>query len=124
MHDVYIVKESNCEEWEDYHEWNESVWESRELAIEHIENHLGMTQVERMNPCPLWPYGIWEKTSETLLTREDCESDEEWEEELRENGGEPPVVYSERSDAWIEKMSVFDRLDEFKPRWEREDGQA
>lgn len=112
---VYVVISSNCEQWEDYYEHIDTIWLDRGNAVRHIEEHLGMTQVDFADPDRRWSRDRWLRVDVSRAQREDFDSDEEWREELADNGGEPPIIWQSESDAWIVELPAFSSVAE----WER-----
>ena len=105
MTNVYIVKTSNCESYEDYCESIDSVWLNRTDAVAHIENDLGMEQVNAYNPSLRWSRDRWEKEYPELPKREEFDTEEEWAEAHDENGKLIPYWVNYR-DAWIEEYPL------------------
>ena len=101
MADIFVVVSSNCESYEDYSEHIDSVWSDRQSAINHIENALGMKQVDWRSPSRKWSKDRWLKELPELPQREDFDSEEEWADVHDEDGNLIPYwVYYQ--DAWIE----------------------
>ena len=105
MANVYIVVSSNCEDYEDYYEFIDSVWTTREAAIAHIENTLNMTQVGAFDPTRLWSRDRWQKETFELPQRKDFATEEDWQSAHDENGKLIPYwVYYQ--DAWIREYPL------------------
>ena len=103
---AYVVMTSNCEMYEDYHEYIDSVWSSRELAVDYIERRCGMEQVQfQTGRGDFLDRDRWKREEPVLAEREDSDTDEEWAEVLRDFG-DPPVIYTDERDMWIEAYQM------------------
>ena len=105
MANVYVVVTSNCEAWEDYSESIDSVWSSRERAIKHIEENLGMTLVMKRDENRPFSRDRWEIEIPEYPRREECDSEEEWLDCFDENGNLMPYYKSYR-DAVIQEFTL------------------
>lgn len=109
---VYVVHCSNCEPYEDYYSWVESIWASRELAVEHIEKQLKMTKEEQPNPSLR---SRWVRHDVTYYTEEDFDlNDDEELLDWQEYQKNPYPAWDEMSDAWIEALGVWGNLDSWQ----------
>ena len=62
---VYLVHRDNGEEYEEYYaHWIDSVWDSYEGAVWHIENELEMVKHTDPNPCVDFEY--WDAPPDEL----------------------------------------------------------
>ena len=108
MTTVYIVMSSNCEEWEDYWEHIDSIWSTREAAVRRIEEGLGMEKKESKSPQKPFSRDRWSIEVCDRLQPDDCDDMLEYNEAVADNGGEPPIVWSQEWDAWIVEHGVQD----------------
>ena len=103
---VYLVMTSNCEMYEDYNEYIDSVWSSMDKAVKYIESEKGLGM--KRAPRDRFGGGIrWHVICPEYAVRED-ETDEEWAEYCADYGedGKPPLLWEDEFDAWVVEMEL------------------
>ena len=106
MH-VFIVKCSNCESYEDYHEYIDSVWSDYDAAVNHIENKLDMKKVNFYNPAKPCSRDRWQKEFPDYPRKEDFKDDPEGWKDCFDEKGELMPYWVSYQDAWILEFQVY-----------------
>lgn len=101
MSEVFVVMTSNCEDYEDYYTSINSIWRSREEAVNHIETVLKMKQDSVFDPSKKHSRDHWIRDFPEYPKKEEFEGDPEgWADCFDAEGNLIPYWVSHQ-DAWI-----------------------